>query len=148
MFASVATKEPAMSLICKQHLEDPALQGNAQTAYDAGQTDERPWGNWTVLATGEGFVAKLIEVKPGAKLSLQSHEHRSEHWIKISGTGTDTLGNNTQKLIENQSVFIPAKTKHRIHNELKSTLKFVEIQTGAILTEDDITRFEDSYGRA
>lgn len=115
--------------------------------YEVGASDERPWGRWTVLAAGEGFVVKEIVVNPGEILSLQSHRHRSEHWVIIAGTAAVTLGDEEFRREVNESVHIPAGVRHRIANPGSELMRFVEIQTGAILSEDDIERFEDRYGR-
>ncbi len=115
--------------------------------YEAGASDERPWGTWTVLATGDGYAVKEIVVKPGEVLSLQSHEHRSEHWIVIAGTAEATVGEEVVRRGQNESVFIPAGTRHRIANVGDVPMRFVEVQTGDLLSEDDIQRYEDRYGR-
>lgn len=107
----------------------------------------RPWGSYTVIAEGDGFKAKRIVVKPGGKLSLQMHYHRSEHWIVISGTGKITLGDKQFLLRENESTFIPIGTKHRLENPGRIPLAVIEVQNGKYLGEDDIVRFEDIYGR-
>lgn len=108
----------------------------------------RPWGSYTVLEEGNGFKIKRIEVTPGASLSLQSHEHRSEHWIVISGEAI--VINDSQELLlsVNQSTYITAGSKHRLSNPSSSEkLVLIEVQTGNYLGEDDIQRFEDVYGR-
>jgi mannose-6-phosphate isomerase-like protein (cupin superfamily) len=86
-------------------------------------------------------------VHPGGKLSLQSHKHRSEHWIVVAGTATVTIGDEVRLVTENQSVYIPLGEKHRLENEGRVDLHLIEVQTGAYLGEDDITRFEDVYAR-
>ncbi|MCY4039982.1 MAG: phosphomannose isomerase type II C-terminal cupin domain [Gammaproteobacteria bacterium] len=116
-------------------------------AYSVGDSDTRPWGAWQVLAIGDGFVIKKIDVMPGARLSLQSHAHRSEHWTILHGSAEVTVGARTVRLGRDETVFIPAQTKHRIHNVGKTGLSFIEIQTGSILDESDIERFDDEYGR-
>nr|NIR61039.1 mannose-1-phosphate guanylyltransferase/mannose-6-phosphate isomerase [Gammaproteobacteria bacterium] len=108
----------------------------------------RPWGSYESLAMGDRFQAKLIDVKPGAKLSLQVHHHRAEHWIVVRGTARVTLDNETFLLTENQSTFIDVGRRHRIENPGKIPLSIIEVQSGAYLGEDDIVRFEDAYGRA
>lgn len=119
----------------------------ASNQYQAGERDQRPWGSWEVLSTGPQYAIKKIRVVPGAKLSLQSHEHRSEHWIVIDGSGLVTLDEETIRLGPDESVFIPKRAKHRIENTSDAPLIFIEIQTGDILDEQDITRFQDAYGR-
>ena len=108
----------------------------------------RPWGNYTVLEEDhEGFKIKRIEVAPGARLSLQSHSHRSEHWVVVSGTATVTNGEDIITVQKNQSTYIPIGTKHRLENRGREPLHIVEIQVGEYLGEDDIQRFDDNYGR-
>ncbi len=108
----------------------------------------RPWGNYTVLEEDpEGFKLKRIEVAPGARLSLQSHAHRSEHWVVVSGTATVTNGDEVITVCKNQSTYIPIGAKHRLENRGSEPLHIVEIQVGSYLGEDDIQRYEDNYGR-
>ena len=107
----------------------------------------RPWGWYDSLNKGEGFQVKLIMVNPGAILSLQIHQRRSEHWIVVRGTAKVTLGEETRLLTENQSVFIPAGEKHRVENPGQIPLEIIEVQSGTYLGEDDIVRLEDRYGR-
>lgn len=108
----------------------------------------RPWGYYESLNKDDRYQVKHIVVKPGAKLSLQLHQHRSEHWIIIKGTASVTRGDEQLELTENQSIYIPVKVKHRIENNTSSLLHLIEVQTGNYLGEDDIIRFEDVYGRA
>lgn len=108
----------------------------------------RPWGSYTVLEEDpEGFKLKRIEVAPGARLSLQSHRQRSEHWVVVSGTATVTNGEEIITVYKNQSTYIPIGTKHRLENLGNEPLHIVEIQVGDYLGEDDIQRYEDNYGR-
>ena len=107
----------------------------------------RPWGSYTILAEGPGYKVKRIEVKPGGKLSLQMHYHRSEHWTVISGTGKCTLDDKSFIFRENESTFIPIGVKHRLENPGKLPLAIIEVQDGKYLGEDDIVRFDDVYGR-
>ncbi|MBI5006911.1 MAG: mannose-1-phosphate guanylyltransferase/mannose-6-phosphate isomerase [Nitrosomonadales bacterium] len=108
----------------------------------------RPWGSYTVLEEDpEGFKLKRIEVAPGARLSLQSHAHRSEHWVVVSGTATVTNGDEVITVHKNQSTYIPIGAKHRLENRGDEPLHIVEIQVGDYLGEDDIRRYEDNYGR-
>lgn len=108
----------------------------------------RPWGSYTVLEEDqEGFKIKRIEVAPGARLSLQSHNQRSEHWVVVSGTATVTNGNEVITVQKNQSTYIPIGSKHRLENLGTEPLHIVEIQVGEYLGEDDIRRYEDNYGR-
>ena len=108
----------------------------------------RPWGSYESVATGPSFQVKHIVVDPGEKLSLQKHQHRSEHWVVVSGSADVTVGDKVTILEENQSAYIPAGTKHRLANPGSVPLELVEVQCGSYLGEDDIERFDDEYGRA
>ena len=114
---------------------------------EAFARDHRPWGWFESLATGERFQVKRIVVKPGAALSLQSHHHRSEHWIVVSGTAKVTIGDNVRLVTENESVYVPLGALHRLENPGKVATILIEVQTGAYLGEDDIVRYEDVYER-
>jgi len=107
----------------------------------------RPWGWYDSIDSGERFQVKRIMVKPGASLSLQMHHHRAEHWIVVSGTAEVTCGDKVILLTENQSTYIPLGEKHRLANPGKVPLEIIEVQSGGYLGEDDIVRFEDTYGR-
>ena len=107
----------------------------------------RPWGRYTVLGEGPGYKMKKIVVNQGARLSLQMHYHRSEHWIVTSGTAKVTLGDEVKIVHENESIFIPLSTKHRLENPGRLPLEIIEVQNGKYLEEDDIVRFDDEYGR-
>lgn len=109
--------------------------------------DHRPWGWFETLALGDRFQVKQIVVKPGGILSLQSHVHRSEHWVVVSGTARVTIGEEKQLVTENQSVYIPLGEIHRMENPGQLPLVLIEVQTGAYLGEDDIVRYEDVYSR-
>lgn len=111
------------------------------------RTMYRPWGSYTILAEGEGYKVKRITIKPGAKLSLQMHYHRSEHWTVISGTGKLTLDDKVVIFKENESTYIPIAVKHRLENPGQIPLSIIEVQNGRYLGEDDIVRFDDEYGR-
>lgn len=108
----------------------------------------RPWGWYDSVDVGERFQVKRIGVKPGASLSLQKHYHRAEHWVVVKGTAEVTRGKETFLVSENQSTYIPIGEVHRLHNPGKMELEMIEVQSGAYLGEDDIVRFEDTYGRA
>jgi mannose-1-phosphate guanylyltransferase/mannose-6-phosphate isomerase len=114
----------------------------------AFRRDHRPWGWFESLAVGQRFQVKRIVVHPGAALSLQSHHHRSEHWIVVEGTARVTIGEKVQLISENQSVYIPLGEKHRLENPGRLPMVLIEVQTGAYLGEDDITRYEDHYARS
>ncbi|WP_448565151.1 mannose-1-phosphate guanylyltransferase/mannose-6-phosphate isomerase [Thalassotalea ganghwensis] len=107
----------------------------------------RPWGKYDSIDMGERFQVKRITVKPGAKLSVQMHHHRAEHWIIVSGTAKVTIGEKTTLLSENQSTYIPIGEVHALENPGKLPLEMIEVQSGSYLGEDDIVRFEDRYGR-
>ena len=109
--------------------------------------DHRPWGMFESLIIGSRFQVKRIIVKPGAALSLQSHHHRSEHWIVVEGTAKVTIDDEVRLISENQSVYIPLGAKHRMENPGKLPMVLIEVQTGAYLGEDDIIRYEDVYAR-
>ncbi len=107
----------------------------------------RPWGKYDSVDKGERFQVKRITVNPGAKLSVQMHHHRAEHWIIVSGTAKITLDDKTFMLSENQSTYIPIGVVHALENPGKLPLEMIEVQSGSYLGEDDIVRFEDKYGR-
>ena len=107
----------------------------------------RPWGTYDSVDLGERHQVKRITVRPGAKLSLQMHHHRAEHWIVVKGTALVTKGEEETLLTENQSTYIPLGVKHRLENPGKTDLELIEVQSGSYLGEDDIVRFEDTYGR-
>ena len=107
----------------------------------------RPWGWYDSVDEGERFKVKRIQVKPGASLSLQMHHHRAEHWIVVKGTAEITNGDQVITLTENQSTYIPQGQTHRLANPGETPLEIIEVQSGSYLGEDDIVRFEDTYGR-
>lgn len=107
----------------------------------------RPWGSYQTVDRGDRFQTKRIIVKPGAKLSLQKHQHRSEHWIVVNGMAEVTVGDDVRTLRENESTYIPAGTIHRLANPGDVPLHLIEVQCGTYLGEDDIVRIEDDYGR-
>jgi mannose-1-phosphate guanylyltransferase len=108
----------------------------------------RPWGKYDRMDAGDRFQVKRITVKPGAKLSVQMHHHRAEHWVVVSGSARVHIGEKSILLTENQSAYIPLGETHSLENPGKIPLSLIEVQTGAYLEEDDIVRFEDKYGRA
>lgn len=111
------------------------------------KTVYRPWGFYTVIAQGNGFLSKIIHVNSGQKLSVQSHNHRSEHWVVLTGTAKVVLEANERILSPGHSVDIPVKAIHSLQNPYKEALEIIEVQKGDILAEDDIIRYEDIYGR-
>jgi mannose-6-phosphate isomerase-like protein (cupin superfamily) len=115
--------------------------------YSGGQSDRRPWGDWLVLDAGPGFVVKRIRIIPGGILSLQRHRHRAEVWTIVAGKARATLGTRQFDLGPGEFTSIPTGEIHRIANPGDQEVVFIEVQTGPILSEDDIERLEDSYGR-
>ena len=107
----------------------------------------RPWGSFESIDKGDRYQVKQIVVKPGEQLSLQMHHHRAEHWVVVEGVARVTRNDETFTLNENESVFIPQGAKHRLENPGPAPLRLIEVQSGAYVGEDDIVRFEDSYGR-
>jgi len=110
-------------------------------------TINKPWGSYTVLDAGPSYLLKRIEVLPGEALSLQSHQHRSEHWTIVSGSAEVVRNKETFQLKTNDSIAIPKSTKHRLGNPGSELLIIIEIQFGHLLDEADISRYEDRYGR-
>lgn len=136
----------------KDHCQDVkaivnVLKSKNRTETDLHRRVYRPWGYYEVLDGASEFQVKRISVKPGARLSLQSHFHRSEHWVVIEGTATVTCGEEISELKANQSTYIPINTKHRLENRTKDPLVIVEVQCGSLISEEDIVRYEDQYGR-
>jgi mannose-1-phosphate guanylyltransferase/mannose-6-phosphate isomerase len=125
------------------HLEAESVSQSSQHRKVA-----RPWGAYDSVDVGERHQVKRITVRPGAKLSLQMHHHRAEHWIVVQGTALVTKGEEEILLTENQSTYIPLGVKHRLENPGKTDLELIEVQSGSYLGEDDIVRFEDTYGRS
>jgi len=141
------------TLVCPmdkvQRVKDVVTQLKSEQSHlvEAHVTVRRPWGSYTVLEEGPHYKIKRIEVLPGARLSLQKHHHRSEHWVVISGTAEVRVGERDILLYENQSVDIPKTFLHRLGNPGKVPVEIIEIQSGPYLEEDDIVRFDDVYGR-
>jgi len=129
--------------VVKALKKDPRLKRYAETH----PLVYRPWGSFVELGRGERYKIKRITVKPGGKLSKQMHYHRSEHWIVVKGTAKVTIGDEEVYLHENESIFVPKTTPHRLENPGKVPLEVIEVQVGEYLEEDDIVRFEDLYGR-
>ena len=123
------------------------MKENGIQQAEVSPKDHRPWGWYEILATHNRFQVKRIMVNPGAALSLQSHNHRSEHWIVVEVTIRVTVDDKIQLLTEGQSVFIPLGAVHRMENPGKVPMILIEVQTGAYLGEDDIIRYEDIYSR-
>jgi mannose-1-phosphate guanylyltransferase/mannose-6-phosphate isomerase len=125
-----------------------ALDADRRGEHTLHRKVHRPWGWYDSIDAGDRFQVKRIMVKPGATLSLQMHHHRAEHWIVVSGTAEVTCGDRKLILTENQSTYIPLGETHRLANPGKLPLEIIEVQSGSYLGEDDIVRFEDTYGRA
>jgi mannose-1-phosphate guanylyltransferase / mannose-6-phosphate isomerase len=124
-----------------------ALEAQGRSEKTLHRKVHRPWGWYDSIDSGPRFQVKRILVKPGASLSLQMHHHRAEHWIVVSGTAEVTNGDQILMLSENQSTYIPLGQTHRLANPGKVPLEIIEVQSGSYLGEDDIVRFEDTYGR-
>lgn len=124
------------------------LEASGRTEPVSHRRAYRPWGWYETIDKGERFQVKQICLKPGGRLSLQKHYHRAEHWTVVSGTGIVTRSEESFLLEENQSVYIPLGAIHRLENPGKVPLVLIEVQSGPYLGEDDIVRFEDTYGRA
>jgi mannose-1-phosphate guanylyltransferase/mannose-6-phosphate isomerase len=123
------------------------LRRDQRSEPDRHITGYRPWGNYRSVDAGERFQVKRITVKPGAKLSLQKHYHRAEHWVVVQGTALVQRGDERMLVRENESVYIPIGAEHRLENPGKMPLQLIEVQSGPYLGEDDIVRIADSYGR-
>ena len=142
------------TLVCHrervQEVKDLVAELNRREMVESVQhpTVERPWGHYTVMDEGPGYKVKQIEVAPGGRLSLQSHQHRAEHWVVVQGTARVTIAADTTSVASNQSVYIPAKTAHRLENQESQPLRLIEVQTGSYLGEDDIQRLDDDYCRS
>lgn len=124
-----------------------ALKAKGSTQATMFPKDHRPWGWFESLVVGSRFQVKRIHIHPGAALSLQSHFHRSEHWIVVEGTACVTIDDETKLVTENQSVYLPVGCVHRLENPGKVPLVLIEVQTGSYVGEDDIIRYEDIYSR-
>ncbi|HYY56301.1 MAG TPA: phosphomannose isomerase type II C-terminal cupin domain [Pyrinomonadaceae bacterium] len=113
----------------------------------AREVDERPWGRYEVLEEGDRYKVKILEVKPGARLSLQRHARRGEHWVVVTGTADVVCGEQHLRLKEGEHIHIPPETNHRLGNSTDQPLALIEVQLGDYLGEDDIVRLEDDYKR-
>ena len=111
------------------------------------ESETRPWGSWHVIDVADGYKIKRIHVSPGARLSLQSHEHRSEHWVVIQGQATCEIDGTESIAQHGESIDVPVGAKHRLGNQGTEELVIVEVQLGGYTGEDDISRYEDDYGR-
>ena len=150
--AAIATRD-AVLVVDMEHVQSVSgavdrLRCEGAVQAESFTRDDRPWGHFETLARGPRFQVKSIVVKPGASLSLQSHEHRAEHWVVVEGTATVTVDDTKRLVTENQSVYIPTGARHRLANEGRQPLRLIEVQTGTYLGEDDIMRFDDVYQRS
>jgi len=148
----IADTADATLIVHKDHVQKvrglfDELEKKEHPTYLEFPTVHRPWGSYTILQEDVGFKVKRIEVKANARLSLQSHEYRSEHWVVVSGTAAVINGQRLFELKENETTFIPIGNQHRLHNPGAETLVIIEIQYGDYLGEDDIVRYDDQYGR-
>jgi len=150
--AVVVVTEDAVLAMHRDHAQDVKLVVDRLKA--AGRHEAvahnrmyRPWGFYESLILGERFQVKRIVVTPGRKLSLQKHFHRAEHWVVVNGSALVTRDEETFLVRENESVYLPLGCRHRLENPGKIPLALIEVQSGAYLGEDDIVRFEDTYGR-
>jgi mannose-1-phosphate guanylyltransferase/mannose-6-phosphate isomerase len=142
----------AVLVVDRAHVQDvkglvSRIKAQHAPEADAHRKVRRPWGFYDSIDHGDRFQVKRIVVTPGAKLSLQMHHHRAEHWVVVRGTALVTRGEEQFLLSENESTFIPLGTRHRLENPGKVPLEIIEIQSGTYLGEDDIVRFNDNYGR-
>ena len=149
----IVDTEDAILVANKNHLQHikniiEQIKDSNRLESDQHRMVYRPWGYYDSIDKGNGFHVKRILVNPGAKISLQKHEHRAEHWVVVKGIAQVTCGTETFKLIENQSTYIPLGEVHRLENIGSIPLEIIEIQTGDYLAEDDITRIEDEYDRS
>jgi mannose-1-phosphate guanylyltransferase/mannose-1-phosphate guanylyltransferase/mannose-6-phosphate isomerase len=148
----VVETDDAIMVAAKDRVQDvkkisEKLKSMKRPEFEAHRKVYRPWGWYDSIDMGPRHQAKRIAVNPGAKLSLQMHYHRAEHWVVIKGTAKITLDDREIVLTEDQSTYIPLGTKHRLENIGKIPLEIIEVQTGSYLGEDDIVRFSDDYGR-
>ena len=150
--AIIVETEDAILACSKDRTQDvkeiyETLKKQNDDTHSVHKTVYRPWGFYTVIAQGKGFLTKIIHVKSGQKLSVQSHNHRSEHWVVLSGTAKVVLESKEMILSSGHSVDIPIKAIHSLQNPYEEDLEIIEIQKGDILIEEDIIRYEDMYGR-
>ena len=148
----VVETSDAVMVAHKDHTQDvkkvvARLKAEGRSLTQSHRKVYRPWGWYDSIDEGERFQVKRIVVNPGAKLSLQMHHHRAEHWIVVKGTAEVTNGERSFLLGENESTYIPLGHTHRLANPGKVPLEIIEVQSGSYLGEDDIVRFEDTYGR-
>jgi len=148
----VSTSDAVMVIPRARAQEVRELVTKLKTDKRAEATDHRrvhrPWGYYESIDMGERFQVKRIVVNPGGMLSLQKHRHRAEHWVVVRGTAEVTIGHERRAMHENESIYIPIGSVHRLANQGKIPLELIEVQTGSYLGEDDIERIEDVYKRS
>jgi len=147
----VSTKD-ALMVAHKNTVEDvkiiaQQLKTDSRSEWELHREVYRPWGKFDAIDSGDRYQVKRITVKPGAKLSVQKHKHRAEHWVVVSGTAKVTNGEKTFLMSENESTYIPAGAVHSLENPGQTDLEIIEVQSGNYLSEDDIIRLDDKYGR-
>jgi len=148
--AALSVKDdPLLLVLSADHVKGitQRLKKEVRTEWEFHREVYRPWGKYDSIDSGERYQVKRITVKPGAKLSVQKHHHRAEHWVVVTGTALVTNGDETFLLSENESTYIPTGVIHALENPGKFDLEMIEVQSGSYLGEDDIVRFEDIYGR-
>tara|TARA_B110000263_G_C15240839_1_gene479291 strand:- start:327 stop:1256 length:930 start_codon:yes stop_codon:yes gene_type:complete len=123
------------------------MRASGRTEHANNLKVHRPWGTYEILDKGIGFQVKHLRIDPGQSISLQRHKHRAEHWVVVKGKAKVVCGKETYELSENQSAYVPQGVKHRLFNPGLEVLEIVEVQSGEMIDEEDIERFEDSYGR-
>ena len=148
----VVETDDAVMIAAKDRVQDvkdivDQLKAQGRVEADIHRKAYRPWGHYDLVDTGERHQTKRIVVKPGAKLSLQKHHHRAEHWVVVKGTALITKGDEQILITENESTYIPLGIVHCLENPGVIPLEIVEVQSGSYLGEDDIIRFNDVYGR-
>lgn len=149
----VVVTEDAVLVADKANAQDvkavvDRLKADNRTEHTEHSVVFRPWGSYESIDAGDNYQVKQITVKPGGRLSLQSHAKRAEHWVVVQGTAQVTCGDRVFLLNQNESTFIPLGARHRLENPGKTPLRLIEVQSGSYLGEDDIVRYDDAYGRA
>ena len=150
--AVIVETDDAVLVAAKDHVQDvkqvvERLRTQARSEHRSHSTSYRPWGRAETFKAGTGFLVKRLTVAPGESLSLQMHHHRAEHWVVVRGQAEVQRGDATFRLTANESTYIPAGERHRLTNPGDEPLEVIEVQVGEQLSEDDIVRFEDRYGR-
>lgn len=148
----VATKDSCMVTKNYDSTNKPLiaslLSKNSRRELKNGNRVNRPWGNYEIIDTGDGYQVNRIIVQSKGKLSLQLHKHRAEHWVVVSGVALVTKDKQKFILSKNESIYIPAGVSHRLENKEDEALELIEVQSGDYLGEDDIIRYHDDYGRS